>query len=469
MVASLRTAGILVALILATVGLFLVIDGAGSTQLTPGLAAAPQSTDKREPTAPPHRVNEEANPFVSLLVALTAVIVAGRLMSHLFLRLGQPPVIGEVVAGIALGPSLLGRVWPEATEFLLPPAATPYLNVIAHFGIILYMFVVGLELDLDAVRKHASASLAISEAGIVVPFLLGSAIALFLYPRVAAPEVPFTHFALFLGVAMSITAFPVLARILGDLSMQRTPLGALALACAAVDDAAAWCLLAFVVGVTRSESQSAFVIIGLASAYVGFMLAVVRPALARLLPWIEASGNTRAFTALLFVALLLSALATEAIGIHAIFGAFLLGAVMPHNSAIARDLIHKLEDLVTILFLPAFFAFTGLRTQIGLVVGLEEWLLTALIIAVATAGKFGGAALAARFVGLSWKESSALGVLMNTRGLMELIVLNIGLDLKIISPTVFAMMVLMAIVTTMATAPLLRLLDVPRNARNEGE
>lgn len=469
MVASLRIAGILLAVVLTTVGLFLMIDRAGRTLPAPEPVTAPQSTAPKEPTPYASPGDEKANPFVSLLVALTAVLVAGRLMSHIFLRLGQPPVIGEVVAGIALGPSLLGRVWPEATEFLLPPAATPYLNVVAHFGIILYMFVIGLELDLDAVRKHAAATLAISEASILVPFVLGSALALYLYPRLATADVPFTHFALFFGVAMSITAFPVLARILGDLSMQRTPLGALALACAAVGDAAAWCLLAFVVGVTRAETQSAFVIIGLACAYVGFMLAVVRPLLARLLPWIETSGQTRPFTAMLFVALLLSSLATEAIGIHAIFGAFLLGAVMPHNSAIARDLIHKLEDLVTILFLPAFFAFTGLRTQIGLVVGLEEWLLTALIIAVATAGKFGGAALAARFVGLSGKESSALGVLMNTRGLMELIVLNIGLDLKIISPTVFAMMVLMAIVTTMATAPLLRLLGVPRNARNEGE
>jgi len=398
--------------------------------------------------------------LVHVLMALTAVIALGWVLGRLFRWLGQPPVIGEVVAGIALGPSLLGRVSPDAMAFVLPPDAAPYLGVIAQLGVILYMFVIGVELNLAALQEQARATFAISQACILVPFVMGLVLALFLYPHVSSSDVPLLSFALFLGVAMAITAFPVLARILSDLNLQKTPLGMLALACAAVGDATAWCLLAFVVGVAQAQMRDAVVILGLAVGYVTLMFLVVRPVAARLLKKADGNGPARGVTALLFVALLLSALTTEAIGIHALFGAFLFGAVLPHDSPITRALVHKLEDVVTILLLPAFFAFTGLRTQIGLVAGVEEWLLCGLIIAVATVGKFAGATLAARWTGLSWRESSALGVLMNTRGLMELIVLNIGLDLKIISPTLFAMMVVMALVTTIATTPLLRLLGV---------
>jgi Kef-type K+ transport system membrane component KefB len=333
------------------------------------------------------------------------------------------------------------------------------LNVIAQVGVIIYMFLVGLELNLDALKDRRQATIAISHAGIVIPFILGSVLALYLYPRLSSEEVPFTSFALFLGVAMAITAFPVLARILTDRGEQKSPLGVTALACAALGDATAWCLLAFVVGIAQAKVSGAFFVIGLTVAFVAFLFLIVRPILARFL---VAQELTRGVTALIFVGLLLSALTTEYIGVHAIFGAFLLGAVIPHDSAVAREFTHKLEDLVTVLLLPAFFAFTGLRTQIGLVSGLEEWLICGLIIAVATVGKFGGTLLSARFTGLGWREASALGILMNTRGLMELIVLNIGLDLKIISPTLFAMMVLMALVTTIATTPLLQLLHARR-------
>ena len=267
---------------------------------------------------------------------------------------------------------------------------------------------------------------------------------------------PFTSFALFVGVAMSITAFPVLARILTDRKVQKTHLGIIALGCAATDDLTAWCLLAFVVGVARAKVGGAFLVLGLTAAFIAIMLLVVRPIAVRLL---ARSGETRpppGVVALVFVAVLLSALTTEWIGIHAIFGAFLLGAIIPHDSIVARAFLEKLEELVTVLFLPAFFAFTGLRTRIGLVSGLEHWLICGLILVVATAGKFGGTLLAARFTGLGWRESAGLGILMNTRGLMELIVLNIGLDLNVITPTLFAMMVLMALVTTIATTPVLR-------------
>jgi Kef-type K+ transport system membrane component KefB len=294
---------------------------------------------------------------------------------------------------------------------------------------------------------------------------------LYLYPRLSHSGVPFTSFALFMGVAMSITAFPVLARILTDRGIQKTQLGVVALGCAATDDVTAWCLLAFVVGVAQAKIGGAFAVLGLTLAYIAVMFLVVRPAATRFFARYTAEDDlTPNLVALVFAALLISALITEYIGIHAVFGAFLLGAIIPHDSPVARALTGKLEDLVTILLLPAFFAFTGMRTEIGLVSGYEQWLVCGLIILVATAGKFGGTLVAGRLTGLAWRDATALGLLMNTRGLMELIVLNIGLDLNVISPTLFAMMVVMALVTTMAASPLLALVSpVPRFNPASGE
>jgi Kef-type K+ transport system membrane component KefB len=384
-------------------------------------------------------------------------LVTGRLLGLLLHYLGQPPVIGEVVGGILLGPSLLGRVWPEAAAFVLPPSVAPFLGVIAQLGVVLYMFLVGLELNPRVVRERAHATVAISHASIIAPFLLGAALALVLYPRLSSRDVPFTSFALFLGAAMSITAFPVLARILTDHGMQRTPLGIVALGCAATDDVTAWCLLSFVVAVDRAEVGAAVPVLVLTAAFSAFMLLVVQPVATRLVARLGEVHLTPGVVALIFMALLLSSITTELIGIHAIYGAFLLGAVIPQDSPVARMFAAKLKDLVTVLLLPAFFALTGMRTRIGLVSGLEQWLVCGLIILVATAGKFGGTLVAARFTGLGWREAAGLGVLMNTRGLMELIVLNMGLDLGVISPTLFAMMVLMALVTTIATTPMLHL------------
>ena len=392
--------------------------------------------------------------LVHVLLTLAAVVALGWVLGNVFRYLGQPPVIGEVVAGIVLGPSVFGRLFPETADELMPASVVPALSIIAQLGVIIYMFLVGLELNLDALKGRATQTATIAYAGIVLPFALGVALAWFLAPRLSSDAVPFTSFALFLGVAMSITAFPVLARILTDRGMSQSSLGITALACAALGDASAWCLLAFVVGVAQAKVSGALYVIGLTIAFIAIMFLIVRPIATRFLTSREL---TRGLTALIFVALLLSAWGTEMIGIHAIFGAFLLGAVIPHDSDVARGFTHKLGDLVTVLLLPAFFAVTGLRTQIGLVSTLDEWLLCLLIIAVATVGKFGGTFLAARLVGLNWRDSSALGILMNTRGLMELIVLNIGLDLQIISPTLFAMMVLMALATTIATTPLLQI------------
>ncbi len=404
-----------------------------------------------------------------VLAALLAVLLTGRLLGLLLRCLGQPPVIGEVLGGILLGPSLLGQVWPEAAVFILPPALAPYLGVIAQLGVILYMFLVGLELNLRALCERAAMLVVISHASIVIPLLLGVGLALFLYPRLSSREVPFTSFALFLGVSLAITAFPVLARILTDRQMQKTPLGVLALGCAAAGDVTTWCLLAFVVGIAQAKVGGAFLVLMLTAVFLVFMFLIVRPLVLRFLVRFDHARLTPGMVALVFAALLLSALTTELIGIHALFGAFLLGAIIPHDSALAQAFTRKLEDLVTVLLLPAFFAFTGLRTQIGLVASLEQWLFCGLIILVATAGKLGGTVAAARLTGLGWRESTGLGVLMNTRGLMELIVLNIGLDLGILSPVLFAMLVLMALATTLATTPLLQLLAPTCTPRDQAE
>jgi Kef-type K+ transport system membrane component KefB len=433
----------------AAVLIFLLIRAYGETLAAP----APG------PAAAAHAGPGDGNGHVlfHVLLALGVLVIVGQTLARLFAYVGQPPVIGEVVAGIVLGPSLLGRVAPEASAFLLPPSVAPFLGVIAQLGVVLYMFLVGLELNAAGLRDRTDTLLATSNSSIVVPFLLGAALALYLYPRFSSADVPFTSFALFLGVALSITAFPVLARILTDRGMQRTPLGALALACAATGDVTAWCLLALVVGVAQAQLGRAVLVAAMAVVYVALMFLLVRPVVARLVARLDETRVTRRVIAAVFVGMLLSALATELIGVHALFGAFLAGAVIPHESPIARAFIRKLEDVVTVLLLPAFFALTGMRTQVGLVSGAGPWLVCGLIILVATAGKFGGACVAARLTGVCWRESAALGVLMNTRGLMELIVLNIGLEMGVISPTLFAMLVLMALATTLMTSPLLHL------------
>jgi Kef-type K+ transport system membrane component KefB len=400
--------------------------------------------------------------LLHVLGALVAILLLGRWLGKLFVHFGQPRVIGEIVAGIMLGPSLLGWASPMAMNFVLPREVGPYLGIIAQIGVILYMFLVGLDFNAGLLRSRAHATVAISHASIICPFLLGAVLALWLYPHLAPPDVPFTSFALFMGVAMSITAFPVLARILTDRKIENTELGVVALSCAAADDVTAWCLLAFVVGVAQAKLGGAVQTVIFAILFIAFMLAVIRPLAIRFLGHRAEKQPPRRMAVWVLVALLLSALAAEWIGIHAIFGAFLLGAIIPHDSDIALDFRHKLEDIVKILLLPAFFAYTGMRTQIGLVSGAEAWIFTAVIILVATLGKFGGSLVAARCTGLDWNLSASLGILMNTRGLMELIVLNIGLELGVISPKLFAMMVIMALVTTLATTPVLHFLTAAR-------
>jgi K+:H+ antiporter len=431
-----------------TIGLIVAILSWGN-RLSPAAEASTRATA----AAPAHQLDA----LYHVLLALVLILLLGRWMGKLCIYFGQPRVIGEMLAGIMLGPSLLGHFWPEATAFILPSHAQPALKIVAQIGVVLYMFLVGLELNAGLLQSRAHATVAISHASIVTPYLLGVILALWLYPQLGTENVSFRSFALFMGVAMSITAFPVLARILTDRRMEKTELGVVALSCAAVDDVTAWCLLAFVVGAAKAEIGDAMQTIVLAIAYIAIMLAIVRPLALRYLGH-DSAHPQRRMAVWVLVALLISALTAEWIGIHAIFGAFLLGAIIPHDSDVARDFTNKLEDIVKILLLPAFFAYTGMRTEIALVSGWESWMFVAVIILVATLGKFGGSFVAARFTGLDSRLSAALGILMNTRGLMELIVLNIGLEMGVISPKLFAMMVIMALVTTMATTPILHLL-----------
>jgi Kef-type K+ transport system membrane component KefB len=412
----------------------------------------------------PHFSEQASGPnkletFMHVLLALGVIIIVARVLGALFKLIRQPPVMGEVIAGILLGPSALGYVWPDATTFLLPAHVAPALDGIAQMGVLLYMFIIGLELNPAVLRGRTAATITVSHASIVVPFILGFALCLYTYPRYSTSDVPFTVFALFGGVALSITAFPVLARILTDRKLSATPIGTIALACAAVDDVTAWCLLAFIVSVVRATMGGAVITLVCSVLYVVVMFALVRPWLRRFVAKVEGQdGVNRQVMSIVFIGLLASSLVTSLIGIHALFGAFLFGAMIPHDSKLARQVMDRLEDVVVVLLLPAFFAFVGMRTQIGLVSGADAWLTVALIFAVACIGKFGGAFVAARLTGLSTPDSALLGALMNTRGLMELIVLNVGLDLRVLSPTLFTMMVLMAIGTTMMTTPLVDLL-----------
>jgi Kef-type K+ transport system membrane component KefB len=399
---------------------------------------------------------EELN-LALLLVQVGVILFAARLVGYLFRKIHQPQVMGEMVAGILLGPSLLGWVAPGLYDMIFPVESLGFLNALSQIGLLLFMFLIGLELNPKMMRGQGHAAIVTSHASIIAPFTLGILAALLLYPRLSNSSVPFTNFALFLGAAMSITAFPVLARILTERKLINTHLGTVAIAVAAVDDVTGWCLLAFVVLLVRSQAAGSIwlMLIGIVF-YVAVMFFVVRRFLWRLEGMYEKRGFlTQNMMALVLLIVLASSLMTETIGIHALFGAFLIGAIMPKHEPFVHALTQKLNDAAVVLLLPIFFAFTGLRTSIGLLYGGQMWLFSLLIIAVAILGKFGGSALAARFSGLSWRTSGALGILMNTRGLMELVLLNIGLDIGVISQTTFTMLVLMALVTTFMTAPIL--------------
>jgi Kef-type K+ transport system membrane component KefB/nucleotide-binding universal stress UspA family protein len=395
---------------------------------------------------------------VLVLVEVLIVIGLSRLVGLGFKSIKQPLVIGEIVAGIMLGPSLFGLIAPHAAATLFPPETIPFLNVLSQVGLIFFMFLIGLELNPKYLTGQLEIAVLTSHVSILVPFSLGTILATVLYPLVSNGSVSFTAFALFLGAAMSITAFPVLARIITENNLQGTRLGTLALTCAAVDDVTAWCLLAVAIAVARHGSidQQAVLTIIESLLYIVFMFTAGRWFLKRLATHYQRTKRLSQFLlAVIYVGVVTSALITEMIGIHLIFGAFLLGAAMPKNADLVRELAIKTEDFVLIFLLPIFFAYSGLRTQIGLLNRPELWLLCGLVLAVAIIGKYVGTYVAARVSGINKREASALGWLMNTRGLTELIVLNIGLELGVISPLLFTMLVIMALVTTFMTSPLL--------------
>lgn len=388
-----------------------------------------------------------------LILQIIAIIIVARGIGFFFKKMGQPVVIGEILAGIVLGPSLLGTYFPEFSNFLFAKESLGGLQILSQVGLVLFMFVIGMELNLKVLKNTAYEATVISHASIIIPFALGIALAYYLYPSFAPTNIPFSSFSLFIGISMSITAFPVLARIVQEKGLHKTKIGALSLICAAINDITAWCLLAVIIAVVKAGSfASSIYTIVFAIAYVFLMISVVRPFLKKIVSSSKSDISlNKTLVVIVFLVLLISSFMTETIGIHALFGAFMAGTIMPENIRFRKLFIEKIEDVALVLFLPIFFVISGLKTEIGLIDNSNLWELTGIIIAVAIAGKFIGSAAAAKFVGQSWKDSLTLGTLMNTRGLMEIVVLNIGYDLGVLNAEIFVMLILMALITTFMT------------------
>jgi len=400
-------------------------------------------------------------PAAMLLLQIISILIFSRIFGWLFAKMGQPTVIGEILAGIVLGPSLLGHIFPEGFHFLFAPGSLGNLSILSQLGLILFMFTIGMELNLKALRNKIGETWLISHASIMIPFFLGMLLAYNLYGEFVHEKTSYVSFALFMGISMSITAFPVLARIVQEKGLTKTHLGSLALASAAIDDVTAWCLLAAVIAIAKTGSIASSVYTILAAmAFIGVMLLVIRPFLKKIGEiYKNAEVLNKSIVAFFLLVLVCSALVTQVIGIHALFGAFLAGVIMPPLPNFRKMMIDKVEDIAVTLLLPLFFVFTGLRTEIGLLNSPHLLFICFIIILVAIVGKFGGSALTARFLGESKRDSLALGVMMNTRGLMELIVLNIGYEMGILPPTIFVMLVIMALFTTFITTPAMSLIE----------
>lgn len=408
----------------------------------------------------------------TLIMQIALVLVASRIGGSLFLKIRQPRVVGEMFAGIMLGPSFLGWIAPHWSQVLFPPSSLGYLSALSQVGVVIFMFLVGLGINPKELKSQSHTAVLTSHLSITLPFVLASFTAIYLYPRLSDNSVPFLSFALFLGAAMSITAFPVLARILTERNLLHSRLGTVAIACAAVDDVTGWCVLAYIVVVIRATGRqtSIWFTLGGIITFALVMIFGVRRLLVGFEERYRRNGRlSETAFALMVLLVLSSALCTERLGIHLLFGSFLMGAIMPKEHKFVRYVLDRFEVLIGILLLPLFFAFTGLRTNIGLVKGQEMWMYCGLIILVATVGKFGGSMLAAWWTGMRVREAAGLGALMNTRGLMELVVLNIGLDIKVISPALFSMMVLMALTTTFMTSPALEMVCPARMLVPESE
>jgi Kef-type K+ transport system membrane component KefB len=406
----------------------------------------------------------------TLVLQIAVILAVCRVVGSLFRLIHQPRVVGEMFAGILLGPSLLGWVAPHFSAYLFPASSLGFLNALSQVGVVIFMFLVGLGINPNELKSQGHAAVLTSHVSITAPFVAASVLALYLYPRLSDSSVSFTNFALFMGAAMSITAFPVLARILAERNALNSRLGTIAIACAAVDDLTGWCILAYIVALIRAaESPSPFwirlcgiLVFGVAMIYG------VRPLLRRFETIYRNRGVLgESMMAFMLLLVLAAALCTEALGIHLLFGAFLIGAIMPKEHDFVRYVLDRFETITVTMLLPLFFAFTGLRTDVGLVKGQQMWIYCGLIILVATVGKLGGSMLASWLAGMGLREATGLGALMNTRGLMALVILDIGLDVKVISPALFSMMVLMSLATTFMTTPILEMICPLRSVAKE--
>jgi Kef-type K+ transport system membrane component KefB len=399
-----------------------------------------------------------------------AILLAARALGWAFQRIGQPHVVGEMIAGIVLGPSLLGRFFPGAFAYFFPSSSIPSLAVLSQLGLLLFMFVVGLEVDLTHMLKQRAAVVLISNFSIVLPLALGVGLATALYPQFAGPGVSFSPFALFMGTAMSVTAFPVLARILKERNLLGTSLGTVAISCAAIDDISAWLLLAILTAMVHSAQNWIHLAVTLLFliAFVAIMLIPIRRAVSFVESLYQRNGASVGLISVTVLIAFAASWTTEHLGVHALFGAFMAGLIMPNNQRMTREIVERIESLSLALLLPLFFALTGLRTRIDLLTGRSMWGYTLAIMAIAVLGKLAGAAFIAKASGMKWKDSFGLGVLMNTRGLVELVILNAGLDLGILSPPLFTMMVIMALVTTFMTTPILIAMKIGRQGELAG-
>ncbi|MHB9056090.1 MAG: cation:proton antiporter [Paludibacteraceae bacterium] len=400
-------------------------------------------------------------PAAMILLQIIAILVVSRIFSSLFAKIQQPTVIGEILAGIVLGPSLLGMIFPGAYNFLFSPQSLDNLYIISQIGLILFMFTVGMDLNMSELRDKIKNTFIISQSSILVPFTLGMILAFIIYKDFSPAQSNFTSFALFIGISMSITAFPVLARIVQEKGLSKTHLGTISIGSAAINDVTAWLLLVAVIAIAQTGSfTSSIFTLFFTAIYIVLMLFIVRPFVKKIgdIYQKEELMNKSIFAFFILI-LIISAYTTQLLGIHALFGAFMAGLIMPPVPKFRKLMVDKIEDLSVSLLLPLFFVYTGLKTEIGLLNTPSLWLLCLVFIVVAVVGKLGGSAIPARAIGESWRDSLSLGVLMNTRGLMELIVLNIGLEMGILPPVVFVMLVIMALVTTFMTTPLLAFID----------
>jgi K+:H+ antiporter len=438
-----------IALCVSIVLILWILNTGDSLPTATGLVASPDSISLESSSS------FWRTPTAVLILQILTILLTARGLSYVTGKLGQPQIISEITAGIVLGPSLLGALFPQVSSFLFPPDSLNNLHSLSHLGLILFMFIIGMELDVRVLKTQAKAAILVSNIGIIVPFLVGMVLALFLYKDYAQGGASFSGFSLFLGISMSITAFPVLARIIQERGFYKTSLGSLAITCAAADDITAWCLLAIAVALVKAGGfLEAIGPILMSIVYVTFMFTIVRP-LMKKLGSVYASREifNKKVVGLIFLVLLGSTYVAEVIGIHALFGAFLAGLIMPQILSFKKIITEKIEDISQVLLLPLFFIFTGLRTEIGLLGSFQHWLVFFIILFAAVFSKFGAVSVASRLAGQSWKDSLSLGVLMNTRGLMEIVVLNIGYDLGILSSEIFTILVVMALLTTVATGP----------------